>query len=282
MNVSEVRKIVGRIKTSLFKNSNSHSIGMLKSHFKGTGLQFKEHQIYTHGDDVRFIDWKILAKTGNPYVKTFEEERNVEIAVVIDCAPTMFHGYKGKAKVEAAIEITCLLYLLAKETKDYVHVVILADEILSLPKKAGEEGIVYLISALEKLEVLKSDGSLNYRYSRKKETDPKERHKVLMKYIGRRKQVVILSDFNDFLDKDVIKGIVYKSHVHAFRVVGPLDEATTTPYMVYAQEGIETNNGVLSKIIVEKNENLNEILGKRVKRLNVKERYLEQFIEEML
>ena len=86
MNIIEVRKIVGQIKTQLFKQSNSFSIGMLKSHFRGSGLQFKEHRQYTHGDDVRFIDWKILAKTGEPFIKTFEEERNVQIAVVIDAA----------------------------------------------------------------------------------------------------------------------------------------------------------------------------------------------------
>lgn len=61
MDTSEVRKIVSNIKGSLFRNANSFSIGMLKSHFKGTGLKFKEHQVYSHGDDVRFIDWKMLA-----------------------------------------------------------------------------------------------------------------------------------------------------------------------------------------------------------------------------
>ena len=78
MKLNEVRKTVSQIKANLFKNSNSFSIGMLKSHFKGSGLQFKEHQVYAFGDDIRFIDWKMLAKTSQPFVKTFEEERNVE------------------------------------------------------------------------------------------------------------------------------------------------------------------------------------------------------------
>ena len=82
MNISEVRKVVGRLKASLFKRANSHSIGMLKTNVRGTGLQFKEHQVYTHGDDVRFIDWKILAKTSHPYVKTFVEERNLETKLI--------------------------------------------------------------------------------------------------------------------------------------------------------------------------------------------------------
>jgi uncharacterized protein (DUF58 family) len=77
VNIAEVRRVVGRIQASLFKNSNSTSVGVLKSQFRGTGLQFREHQVYEPGDDVRFIDWKILAKMNTPYIKTFEEERNV-------------------------------------------------------------------------------------------------------------------------------------------------------------------------------------------------------------
>lgn len=88
---------------------------MLKTNIKGTGLQFKEHQVYNFGDDIRFIDWKILAKTSHPYVKTFNEERNVEIVVVIDASTTMMTGYNGVSKLQAAIEICCLLYLLAKK-----------------------------------------------------------------------------------------------------------------------------------------------------------------------
>src|SRR5688572_28915781 len=109
MNIQEVRKVVGRIKSHLFKNSNSYAIGMLRSHFRGSGLQVKEHQVYMAGDDVRFIDWRMLAKTGNPYIKTFEEERNVEIVVVIDVGPTMYIGHKGVSKLQAAVEVCCLL-----------------------------------------------------------------------------------------------------------------------------------------------------------------------------
>ncbi len=65
MNIVEIEKTVAKIQTHLFKNSNSYAIGMLKSHFRGAGIQFKEHQVYCHGDDVRFIDWKLSAKTSD-------------------------------------------------------------------------------------------------------------------------------------------------------------------------------------------------------------------------
>ena len=161
MNFVGIRKAVGRIKGQLFKNSNSFSIGMLKSHFRGTGLKFKEHQVYTHGDDVRFIDWKLFAKTGQPYIKTFEEERNVEIVEVIDAGPSMLNGEDGISKLQASIEICCLLYILAKETGDYIHTLILTDEVINIPKLAGDEGIVRLIATLEDKNILDTNGKVN-------------------------------------------------------------------------------------------------------------------------
>ena len=146
MDIEAVKRTVLRIKTQLFKNSNTYSIGMLKSHFRGSGLQFKEHQIYCAGDDVRFIDWKIVAKTGVPYIKTFDEERNVEIVVMIDASSTMLSGFNGVSKLQASIEICCLLYLLAKETGDFVHAIIVSDGIINIRKLAGYEGVVNLIS----------------------------------------------------------------------------------------------------------------------------------------
>jgi uncharacterized protein (DUF58 family) len=161
MNITEVRKVVGKIRANLFKKANSHSAGMLKTNFRGTGLQFKEHQVYNFGDDIRFIDWKILAKTSHPYVKTFNEERNVEIVVVIDATATMLTGYNGVSKLQAAIEICCLLYLLAKDTNDFVHALIVADEIIHVPKKSGEAGISHFISILEDKKILTEHGLVN-------------------------------------------------------------------------------------------------------------------------
>ena len=90
MNLKEIERVVGMIQAHIFRNSNAYSAGMLKSHFRGSGLQFREHQVYVPGDDVRFIDWKLSARAPNVYVKTFEEERNVEIVVFVDLSHTLF------------------------------------------------------------------------------------------------------------------------------------------------------------------------------------------------
>lgn len=281
MNIQEVRKIVGKIKGSLFKNSNSFSIGMLKSHFKGSGLQFKEHMVYSHGDDVRFIDWKLTAKTQNTYVKTFEEERNVEIVVVLDLSPSMFLGYKGVSKIQASIEICCLLFLLASETNDYVQIIILGNKVESLPKSSGEKGIAQLVAKLEELNVLKGDGKVNYKYTASQNDGTKNDDSNTLKYLRRNKEVVILSDFVDFLDFGELKKLAYRKHVHCFRIIGPLDEAESNPYKVFSSNS-SFSRGKLSVVDKEKVKELENFLGKRIKKLNVKDRYLESFIKEML
>ena len=164
MNLKEVERVVGSIQTQLFKNSNSFSVGMLKSHFKGAGLQFKEHQVYNPGDDVRFIDWKLSAKTNTTFVKTFEEERNVEIHIFLDLSETMLTGFKGVSKLQASIELTCLLYLLADKSKDRVSVIIVHEKPVILPLASGHEGIVLFISQLQKIGVLNHKGKVNFDY----------------------------------------------------------------------------------------------------------------------
>ena len=77
MNFEEVEKLAKQIQAKLFKNSSSTIQGIYRSRFKGSGITFKEHKIYSHGDDVRFIDWKVSTRNEKMYVKTFEEERNV-------------------------------------------------------------------------------------------------------------------------------------------------------------------------------------------------------------
>lgn len=280
MNITEVRKVVGKLRANLFRKANSHSIGMLKTNIKGTGLQFKEHQVYTFGDDIRFIDWKILAKTSNPYVKTFNEERNVEIVVVIDASATMMTGYNGVSKLQAAIEICCLLYLLAKETNDYVHALIVTDEVINVPKLSGDVGITHLISTLEDHNILTAKGNINPERQFKETAESKQKYLSIMKHLGRKREIILLSDFNDFIDADVLKKLLVRSNVHCFQLLSPLDEAKSLPYSLYASPGPKTSAGLGKYDFSGKRELVNEY-GRRFRRLRVQDKYLENFIKEM-
>jgi uncharacterized protein (DUF58 family) len=270
MNISEVRKVVGKLKSNLFSKAN----------FKGTGLQFKEHQVYTHGDDIRFIDWKILAKTSHPYVKTFNEERNIEIVVLIDASSTMLTGYNGVSKLQAAIEICCLLYLLSKETNDFVHALIISDEIINIPKNSGEAGIAHLISVLEEQKILNPNGKINYQRDFKENVDKKQKYLSIMKHLTRRREIVLLSDFNDFIDADVLKKLLFRSNVHCFQLLSPLDEAKTLPFSLHASSSIGARASLGKYDFVGKRDLVNEF-GKRFKRIRVQEKYLDNFVKEM-
>lgn len=280
MNITEVRKVVGKIRANLFKKANSHSIGMLKTNFRGTGLQFKEHQVYTFGDDIRFIDWKILAKTGHPYVKTFNEERNVEIVVVIDASATMLTGYNGVSKLQAAIEICCLLYLLAKDTNDFVHALIVADEIIHVPKKSGEAGISHFISTLEDKKILTEQGQVNLEREVSDGTNKMQKYLSIMKHLNRKREIILLSDFNDFIDKSILKKILFRSNVHGFQLLSPLDEAHALPYSLFASSG-KSDRGSVGKYDLSGKKEQNLEFGKKLKRIRIEEKYLENFVKEM-
>lgn len=276
MDLKEIEKVVGSIQSHLFRNSNSFSVGMLKSHFKGAGLQFKEHQVYNPGDDVRFIDWKLSAKSNNTFVKTFEEERNVEIIVVLDLTATMLLGYKGKSKLQAAIEITCLLYLLAERSKDKVKTVIFLEKNTVLPTASGQAGITLLISYLEQLGVLDEKGRPNIDFDYSKRAEEKKRLALLKSFVAKNKEVVYLSDFSELIDYETINKLIYRQNMHCFKVSSPVDEAKKKPFSIFG-----SINGK-GKLIRAKSKEIHEKLKGRWSKINVEERYLESFVKEML
>lgn len=281
MNIPEVRKIVGQIQSHLFKRSNAYSVGVLKSHFKGSGLQFKEHRVYEPGDDTRFIDWKLMAKMNDPYVKTFEEERNVEITVVVDLSPTMFYGYNGVSKLQASLEIVCLLYLLAHESKDLIHVILAGHELVDLPKASGEKGIVLFLNQLQKHGVVNSDGKVNYHYLQNSANlEQTEITKRVLKSLARKKEVVLLSDFTDFLSDQELKRVVLSKNSHCFRVLSPLDTSESKSFRLALVDG--TTSEKAYALVSGKNPEDQNTLFKKMHDLDVSNRYLEQFIKEMM
>jgi uncharacterized protein (DUF58 family) len=277
MNLKEIERVVARIQSQLFKNSNSYAVGMLKSHFKGAGIQFKEHQLYNPGDDVRFIDWKLSAKTTNTFVKTFEEERNIEITVVLDITQSMFMGYNDVSKLQASLEVASLLFLLAEQTKDIVKVIIFCEEVVSLPGSTGHAGIAQLIAVLEKMDVVNSQGKINILKQVNGQVSEKKKLNTIKSYVARGKEVVYLTDFNQITEYETINKLIYRRNMHCFRVTCPLDDATTKPYTVYAK------GDITSRFIKTKSYKVKDMLDKgRWKNLSVKERYLESFVREML
>jgi len=282
MDLKSIQKVVSKIQVSLFKNSNTFSAGMLKSHFKGMGLQFKEHQVYALGDDIRAIDWKLLAKTSHPFIKTYEEERNVDIIVAIDGSKSMFSGYEGVSKVQAAMEICCLLYLLTERTGDKIQCIFFLDDIITIPKGTGHLGISQFISILQRKELLSKGGVLKLDYQHKKVMEERDILSNLTGLLRKKKEIILLSDFNEFITSTNLKKILYKSNLHCFQILSPLDEASSVPFSFFSSSLFDMKEGFLNKLDMKKVRDFDSGLGKKFKKLRVDQRYLEDFVKEML
>jgi len=111
--------------------------GNYRTHFKGQGLTFSDHRVYVPGDDVRHIDWKASARTKEPLVKKYEEERELNVFLVIDLSGSGGFGSKEKLKSEVIAEISALLASAANLTGDKIGALIFAGEVEKIvaPKK---------------------------------------------------------------------------------------------------------------------------------------------------
>jgi len=280
MNLKEIEKVVGMIQSHIFKNSNAYSTGMLKSHFRGSGLQFREHQVYVPGDDVRFIDWKLSARSSNVYIKTFEEERNVEIVIFFDVSHTLLYGYENKSKLEAMIEIVALIYLLAGQTHDLVRVNIWGKEVMSLPPKKGKEGLTIFIATLERLGLLDAQGRVVLKQP--KEINPlTEADKIgqMKSYLAKKKEVIYLGDLSLMERPESWEKLLDKRNMHCFRIYSPVDKNVQTPFLLKARNPL-SGKGVVTDLHGDKE---NPMFKKeRFKELGVQDRYLEKFVRELV
>lgn len=278
IDINSVRRAIAKTKGRFFKNANSYSIGMLKSKVRGTGLQFKEHQVYSHGDDVRFIDWKMLAKTSNPYVKTFEEERNVEIILLLEISPTMLAGDDGISKLQAAIELACMLYLMADKTGDMIHLVLVTDDITDLAKMRGEKGMSAFLKLLKRKNILDENLNINYETIMNiGEIESKKLDFRLNKLLFRKKEVVILSDFLGQIRGSIISHLAKHSHVQCFRLLATIDESINLPYSILAQ----TSSKRSGFRRVHLGDELERDVLRHVTPIRLKKGHLDEFIQEM-
>jgi uncharacterized protein (DUF58 family) len=280
MNLKEIERVVGMIQSHIFKNSNAYATGMLRSHFRGSGLQFREHQVYVPGDDVRFIDWKLSARSTNTYIKTFEEERNVEIVVFFDISQTLFYGFNDTSKLQAMIEIVALLYLLAGETHDLIRVIIWGDKTYNLPPKKGKEGLTIFISMLERLGLIDENGKVVMKPKNRQTSIPESLKISQVKtYLARRKEVIYLGDLSLIHEKEIWNKLLDKKHMHCFRIYSPIDKNVQTPFLF---KTINPING--KKRVTDLNKIEEEALLKkeRYQEIGVQERYLERFVRVLV
>ncbi|MDX2474862.1 MAG: DUF58 domain-containing protein [Candidatus Krumholzibacteria bacterium] len=123
--------------------------GEYHSVFKGTGMEFREVREYVAGDDIRSIDWNVTARTGDPFVKLFEEERELTVMLVVDMSRSGWFGSGERTKVEVAAELCGVLAFSAIANKDKVGLVLFSDRVEKyIPPAKGKSHVLRLIREL--------------------------------------------------------------------------------------------------------------------------------------
>ncbi len=140
MIAKEILKKLRRIEIHTARLANEQLAGSYHSVFKGRGLAFDEVRAYQPGDDVRFIDWNVTARTGDPYVKVFREEREMTVLLLVDASASQRFGTRVAKKSDVVAEIAAVIAFSAIKNNDRVGLVLFTDEVERVvsPKKGAK------------------------------------------------------------------------------------------------------------------------------------------------
>ena len=149
MDTSELLKKVRKIEIKTRGLSQNIFAGQYHSAFKGRGMAFSEVREYQYGDDVRDIDWNVTARFHRPYVKVFEEERELTVMLLVDVSGSLNFGTIRQTKRDMVAEIAATLAFSAIQNNDKIGVVFFSDKIEKyIPPKKGRKHILYIIREL--------------------------------------------------------------------------------------------------------------------------------------
>ena len=145
----ELAKKIRYIQIYTSKAVNDSLAGEYESLFKGRGMEFQEVREYQIGDDIRTIDWNVTARTGDPYVKLFKEERELTVMFLVDLSASGAFGSTRQIKNEAAAEICALLAFSAIKNNDKVGLIVFTDQVeMFIPPEKGTTHVLRLIREL--------------------------------------------------------------------------------------------------------------------------------------
>lgn len=201
MDTQDIIKRVRTIEIKTRRLSANIFAGQYHSAFKGRGMAFSEVREYQFGDDVRDIDWNVTARFHRPYVKVFEEERELTVMLLIDVSGSLDFGTQGQMKSDMVTEIAATLAFSAIQNNDKIGVIFFTDKVEKyIPPKKGRKHILYIIREM-----------LDF-HPESKATDLGESLEFLSNVIKRRSTVFVLSDF--YVRKDFSQALTICSRKH--------------------------------------------------------------------
>ena len=198
---SELLKKVRKIEIKTRGLSQNIFAGQYHSAFKGRGMAFAEVREYQFGDDVRDIDWNVTARFQHPYVKVFEEERELTVMLLIDVSGSLNFGTARQLKSDMATEIAATLAFSAIQNNDKIGVIFFSDRIEKyIPPQKGRKHILYIIREM-----------LDF-HPQSQKTDVGMAFEYLTRVMKRRCTAFVLSDFYTRADFSTVLQIANRKH----------------------------------------------------------------------
>ena len=214
--MNELLKKVKRIEIATRKVMDDFMSGGYKSHFKGQGVQFSEHRIYTPGDDIRHLDWKVSARSKEPLIKQYEEERELSVFIVADLSASQDFGSKKQMKRDVVAELGAMIAYAASNSGDKVGVLVVTNRVKKIIElKKGRNHVLRIIRDLLSQETEPGGTALKQAF---------EETQRLLKHSG---IIFILSDFKAEGYESALRRLAKRHDVVAIKINDPAE--TTIP-----------------------------------------------------
>jgi len=214
METKEILKKVRKIEIKTRRLSDHVFSGEYHSSFKGRGMTFSEVRAYQFGDDIRNIDWNVTAKNNHPYIKVFEEERELTMMLAVDISGSEFFGTSSKFKKDTITEIAATLAFSATQNNDKVGLILFSDTVeLFIPPKKGKSHVLRIIRELIEFK------------GQSKKTSIDKALKFLSNVLTKKAIVFVLSDFMDDAYEQTLKIVAKKHDITGIRVYDKHDES---------------------------------------------------------
>ncbi len=212
MDTAELIARVRRVELKTRGLSDRIFSGEYHSAFKGRGMAFSENRAYQHGDEIRTIDWNVTARMGTPYVKVFEEEREMTVFLLLDVSASNSPGSRVRTKRELIAELAAVLAFSAMGNNDKVGAILFSDRIERfIPPKKGRSHVLRIIREI--IEIVPEGRGTNI-------------HDALSGFLQAMKKRTIcflISDFRDTGFDGVLKRAGRRHDLVALRVEDPLE-----------------------------------------------------------
>ena len=212
METAELISRVRRVELKTRGLSDRIFSGEYHSAFKGRGMAFSENREYMHGDEIRTIDWNVTARMGHPYVKVFEEERELTVFLVLDVSASQGTGSRGKSRRELVTELAAVLAFSAMGNNDKVGAILFSDRIERfIPPKKGRSHVLRIIREL--IEFTPTG----------RQTRMADALDHFVRAMKKRTICFLVSDFRDVGFEDALRRAARRHDLVALRIEDPLD-----------------------------------------------------------